>query len=156
MRGLCFQCWFCLCSYIVKGITGPLNLISQIHFKQNWIYVVSNVTGRHIHYVNWLLLAVYWDNTHSFPLMWLAAFVCLPKIKAVGFPQNIKLLPNVEGQRNLNINISDRSVSVSVEHLQHIANYGSSQVLSISGEKKTRRHQFQGSTRKGDWDLLLV
>lgn len=82
--------------------------------------------------------------------MWLAAFVCLPKIKAVGFPQNIKLLPNVEGQRNLNINISDRSVSVSVEHLQHIANYGSSQVLSISGEKKTHRHQFQGSTRKGD------
>lgn len=80
--------------------------------------------------------------------MWLAAFVCLPKIKAVGFPQNIKLLPNVEGQRNLNINISDRSVSVSVERLQHIANYGSSQVLSISGEKRLVDISFKAAREK--------
>lgn len=49
-------------------------------------------------------------------------FVSLPKIKAVLFPQNIKLLSNGEGQRNLNISISDRSVSLGAEHLQHIAN----------------------------------
>lgn len=49
-------------------------------------------------------------------------FVCLPKIKAVGFPQNIKLLSNVEGQRNLNTNISDRSLSIGAEHLQHTGN----------------------------------
>lgn len=29
MRAICFQCCLCLCSYVVKGITGPLHFISQ-------------------------------------------------------------------------------------------------------------------------------
>lgn len=74
----------------------PLQLISQTHFKQNCIYVVRKGIGKHIHYVNGLLLAVYQDNVHSFPVMWLPVFLCLPKTKTVGFSQSNKLLSNVE------------------------------------------------------------